>query len=103
MPEKSGVCTTGPLGAEWRHSCWERHRADSAFEQRHGLDDLEVPPEDIFHNWELYMPSGHPDLERFTIEKKYEKQPVIIPDSDAAFVRGEASSDSTEETEAFRG
>lgn len=49
------------------------------------------------------MPSGHPDPERFTIEKKYEKQPIIIPDSDAAFVRGEASSDSAEETEAFRG
>lgn len=24
--------------------------ADPAFGQRHGLDDLKVPPEDIFHN-----------------------------------------------------
>lgn len=36
-------------------------------------------------------------------EKKSAIQPITIPDIDATFVRGEASSGSIEETEAFRG
>lgn len=35
-------------------------------------------------------------------KKKSAIQPIILPDSDATLVREEASSDSTEETEAFR-
>lgn len=49
------------------------------------------------------MPSVHSDLQRFTSEKKSAIQPIITPDTEATLVRGEASSDSREKTEAFRG